>query len=58
MGQVICMDCGVLIRVDPNINGTSHGLCPACAAKRIREAQRIPQAPSTPFGSHNPKGGK
>lgn len=37
MGNVVCMCCGITIRVSPTIPGTSHGLCANCAAQMRKE---------------------
>ena len=33
MGKVVCAWCGKTIRYDPNIVGTSHGMCDDCFRK-------------------------
>lgn len=37
MGNVVCMRCGIIIRVSPTIPGTSHGLCARHAAQMRKE---------------------
>lgn len=37
-GDIVCMECGVIVRHNPKItDGVSHGYCPDCADTALKE---------------------
>lgn len=39
--KVICAWCKKVLRIGTIENGVSHGICPECAQKMIREANEL-----------------